>query len=80
MQYTLRNIPASMDRALRQRALREGKSLNQTLLELLRRAMGFDGEPIRHRNLDDIVGTWQEDPKMERALEEQRCIDPDMWH
>jgi len=40
MQYTLRNVPAELDEALRARARRTGKSLNEVAIEALRRDMG----------------------------------------
>lgn len=79
MQYTLRNVPKQVDRALRERALREGKSLNEVVLEALARVLGLEGAPIAHRNLRDISGTWVSDPATDSALDDQRRIDPDLW-
>lgn len=79
MQYTLRNVPKQLDRLLRERARREGKSLNQVVLEALERELGLEGAPIAHRNLQDIAGTWVRDVETENALEDQRRIDPDLW-
>ncbi len=79
MQYTLRNIPKTVDEALREKARREGKSLNEVAIEALRRALGIDGEPIRHRDLEDVEGTWIRDAEVEAALEEQRQIDSELW-
>lgn len=79
MQYTLRNIPATLDQELRERAKREGKSLNEVALEALARGVGISGELVRHRDLDDIAGSWTKDIKVDRALEDQRRVDPDLW-
>lgn len=79
MQYTLRNIPATLDQELRERAKREGKSLNEVALEALARGAGISGELVRHRDLDDIAGSWTKDIKVDRALEDQRRVDPDLW-
>ena len=79
MQYTLRNIPKIVDEALRERARREGKSLNEVTIEALVRALGLDGTPIRHRDLDDIAGSWVEDPQVDAVLQEQRRIDLEAW-
>ena len=79
MQYTLRNIPENVDKALRERARREGRSLNEVAIEALARALRVQVEPVRFRDLDDIAGTWVDDPEVEAALEEQRRIDPDLW-
>ncbi len=79
MQYTLRNVPAAIDRALRQRARREGKSLNQIILDTVQRVVGLGGEPIRRRDLGDVAGTWRKDEAFERVLREQDRVDPDKW-
>lgn len=78
MQYTVRNVPRIVDRALREKARREGKSLNEVVVEALMRALGVE-EEVRHRDLRDIAGTWAADDAIDRALEEQRRIDPDLW-
>lgn len=79
MQYTLRNIPKKLDKALRQHAKQRKKSLNQATVDLLSSAMGVSSEPIRYRDLDFIVGTWVEDPEFDKAIEDMRRIDPEMW-
>jgi hypothetical protein len=77
-QYTIRSVPVDVDRLLRDRARRERKSLNQVALEALRRGLGAD-VPLEHHDLDRYAGTWIEDPETDRALEEQRAVDGDLW-
>jgi plasmid stability protein len=79
MQYTLRNIPAAVDRALRQRAKIEGRSLNEVAVEALARATGVLDEEMKHRSLGDLAGTWIPDPDFDAALEEQDRIDEGLW-
>lgn len=79
MQYTLRSVPPAVDRALRERARREGKSLNEVVLEALRRSVDLAGGVVVHRSLADVAGTWVRDRKVTQALEDQRSIDPDLW-
>lgn len=79
MQYTLRNVPPPLDEALRARAEREGKSLNEVTSDALLEALGLAGEPVVRRDLSDVVGTWREDPAIDEALRDQRRIDPDLW-
>jgi plasmid stability protein len=79
MQYTLRNIPPELDRALRRRAKEEGRSLNEVAVDALRRALGVAAEPVKHRDLRDVAGSWECDPATDAALEDQRRIDPDLW-
>ena len=80
MQYTLRKIPAELDRALREEAKEQHKSLNQIAIETLQRAVGVAGEePVKRRDLTDVVGTWTADPLIDAALEDQRRVDPESW-
>lgn len=76
-QYTLRNVPAEVDQALRRAAREQGKSLNQVAVETLRQAVGV--EPGKRRDLSDLVGSWKDDPETAAALEDQRRIDPELW-
>jgi hypothetical protein len=78
MQYTLRNVPPTLDRALRRRAREEGKSLNSLLLETLAEAT-LGPKTARKRDLSDIVGTWVADAAFDEAIADQDRIDPDMW-
>jgi plasmid stability protein len=71
MQYTIRNISAVIDRALRERAKREGKSLNEVATEALARGLDLEGQPVRRRDLGEIAGSWVRDREVERALGEQ---------
>ena len=79
MQYTLRNIPPALDQALRDRAKREGTSLNEAAVAALARALGLETTPVRCRSLEALAGTWQEDAEFDEAIEDQHAIDPDLW-
>ncbi len=79
MQYTVRDVPPHLDRALRARARDENKSLNQLLLETLQRALGEAGDLPRQRDLADIAGTWCECPDVDQALQAQRQVDLALW-
>ena len=79
MQYTIRAVPDEIDRALRQRARRESKSLNAVVIDALARGLALDAAQPRHTDLDDLVGTWQEDPDFDRAVAEFDRIDDESW-
>lgn len=79
MQYTLRDVPPALDRALRALAKREGVSLNKAALRALARALGVAEQPIRHRTLTDLSGTWHDDPEFDAAIEDQQRIDDALW-
>ena len=80
MQYTLRNIPHAIYRALRDRAERDGTTLNEATIAALTQALGFGEAPIRYRTLGALAGTWQEDQEFDEAIEHQDTIDPSLWH
>lgn len=78
VQYTVRDVPAHVDRALRRRAVEEGKSLGRVLREALAREAGGDA-PVVHHDLDHLAGTWEEDPEFDRAIAEQDRVDEALW-
>jgi hypothetical protein len=79
MQYTVRNLPPRLDRAIRERAHREGKSLNEVTIEALLIAFGMSEPPPPQWDFTGIAGSWVDDPAQSRALAEQRRIDPEVW-
>jgi len=79
VQYTVRGIPERLDELVRQRARREGKSLNQIALEALQALVGWDQERIRYHDLDSLAGSWVEDPEFEEAIRAQDQVDPGLW-
>jgi hypothetical protein len=79
MQYTLRRIPKHVDAALRKRAERERKTLNQVAVEAMAEGLGLEGARAPRRSVRDIVGTRGKDAALEKAVEDQRRIDPELW-
>jgi plasmid stability protein len=79
MQYTIRNVPGTLDEALRRTARERGKSLNEVAVEAMARGAGVAGERNRQRDLAGIAGTWRKDPAFDSALAAQHTIDEEMW-
>jgi len=79
MQYTLRNIPAALDRMLRRRAKEKGASLNEVALEALARGAAVAEDAVRQRTLRDLAGAWEEDVQFDAALRDQRVADEGLW-
>ncbi|MGK5084946.1 hypothetical protein WDW37_16785 [Bdellovibrionota bacterium FG-1] len=79
VQYTIRNVSPIIDRALRQKATRTRKSLNEVALEALAKGAGVADEVKKHRDLDHFFGSWVQDDVTETALNEVRLIDKDLW-
>jgi len=78
-QYTIRNVPPSVDRALRRKAAERKLSLNMLVLRVLEAEAGVTSEAREQHDLDGFFGTWVRDSKVERALVEQRKVDPRDW-
>jgi len=79
VQYTLRQIPPALDEALRRKSRQDAKSINQTAIEVLRTGLALNGDPIRHWDLDFMVGSWVEDPSFDEAIRSQDRVDPKLW-
>ena len=79
MQYTIRNVPESLDGALRRSAREQGKSLNEVSLEALARGAGVVEPRSRQRDLSQIAGSWREDAAFDSALAAQDTIDAELW-
>jgi len=77
--YTIRKVPAAVDRMLRERARTEGKSLNEAAIEALQAGLGLSEDPVEFDDLDDLIGTWQHDPDTDQALADQDVVDPELW-
>ena len=74
--FTVRGVPARVAKALKKKAALLNTSLNCVLLQALEAAVGLGSRPSEQHDLDHYSGTWVEEPKVERALAEQRRIDP----
>ena len=79
MQYTIRDVPDNLDKALRRTAREQGKSLNEVVVQTLARGAGITEERSRQRDLGDIAGTWRKDPAFDSARAAQDAIDEEMW-
>lgn len=78
MQYTLEDVPESIDRALRERAATEHKNPEQVIIDTLAHNFGVGPSCTKRRDLSDIAGSWEVDPETEAALEEQGHVSPGM--
>jgi hypothetical protein len=78
---TIRNVDARLSRALEREKDRRGASLNETVLDLLRQALGVDSAATRSNGLRKLAGTWSAeelaDFETHTAAFEQ--IDEELW-
>ena len=84
-QLTVRGFDAELEEHVQRLAKREGISLNQAALKLLRKGAGLSG-PTRKADtvgssLDHLIGSWtdEEVAEMDRALEDLEVIDEAGW-
>lgn len=81
---TVRNLPPEVAKFIREKAHKEGLSLNRAVVQLLEEATGVKRtrKPVVHHDLDHLFGVWsaEEADEFDRYLEEHRSIiDPEMW-
>lgn len=79
---TLRNLPPALAEAIEKKSREDRASLNKTVIKLLEKGAGLDkpeGPP--YRDLDWFFGsaTKEEADELDRAIAEQRVIDPRDW-
>lgn len=78
-QYTVRSISPRLHRALKDKAAERGVSLNSLVVQALETEAGLRAEQPTYTDLDDLFGTWVHDKAVDRALREQRRVDPRDW-
>ena len=84
-QLTLRGFDDELERALKALARREGISLNQAALRLLRRGAGLANG--RHQpatvgdSLDHLIGVWSDDEagQFTECVRELDVVDESLW-
>lgn len=78
---TVRNLPADVAKALRNATRRSGKSLNQTVIDLLRQALGTGWDGPQSNGLEKLAGTWSQEEldRFERACAVFEQIDEEQW-
>jgi hypothetical protein len=80
VQYTVRSVPAHVDKALRRKAHKERKSLNEVLRSaLIREAEGADLPQRVYTDLDALAGSWVDVPGFDDAIRAQDQVDETLW-
>lgn len=82
MRYlTVRDVPADIAKALRTETRRREKSLNQTVIDLLRQALGLSWDSQETNGLEKLAGTWSQEEldHFEHATAVFERIDEEEW-
>lgn len=78
---TVRDLSSELARALKAEARRRGTSLNQTVKDLLGRALGLDPASTYDNGLGALAGTWssQDLAEFEAATAGFEAVDDELW-
>jgi hypothetical protein len=78
---TVRGVPDNLAKALNEERSRRGKSLNETVIQLLRQGLGVQPEGLRNNGLSRLAGSWsaEEHREFEQNVAVTEQIDPELW-
>lgn len=78
---TIRNLPPEVGEALERKRARSQTSLNQTVIDLLRGALGVRSQDEESNGLARLAGTWTaaEHEQFEADVAAMEQIDEELW-
>ena len=78
---TVRGVPDDIARALDDERRRRGDSLNATVIDLLRRALGLSVGKVYTNGLEKLAGGWSDADlaEFETATAVFEQVDEDLW-
>lgn len=81
---TIRGIDPELKNKLKQTASWQKKSINQLILEIIRKELGLkhgDKFSKEYNDLDDLFGRWSEEEYLavSRKIDAERQIDQELW-
>jgi len=79
IQYTIRNVPIDLDKKLRLRSKKSGRTFNETLLRALDSSIMTTGKNATSSDLDWFYGSGGLGSEELNAFADQRIIDESAW-
>ncbi|MBS3917290.1 MAG: toxin-antitoxin system HicB family antitoxin [Deltaproteobacteria bacterium] len=80
---TIRGIEPGLDRVIKSRAKQNNLSVNQWILQALKKITGMGKEPVfkKHNDLDALAGGWsrEEVKSFQKNTKIFERIDEDVW-
>ena len=80
---TIRGIDNEIAKALKERAKKEGASINSIVLRIVREALGLEKKKrtIIYTDLDHLSGTWDKKDyaEFQRKIADFETIDKNIW-
>jgi hypothetical protein len=81
---TIRGVEPEVAEKLKTTAEKQGKSINQLVLECIKKSLHLEKEKEYSReytDLDDLFGSWSEDEfnDIQGKINRERYIDQELW-
>ncbi len=81
---TVRGLDSSLALKLKQTAKKEGKSVNQFVIDSIKRLLGEEKEKrfsVKHHDMDHLFGRWSQEEfeKVHGKIDSERKIDLELW-
>lgn len=81
---TIRGIEPEVSERLKSRAAKQGKSINQLTIDIIKESLGLKKDKKYSReydDLDDLFGRWSEDEfkEVHAKITKERQIDQELW-
>ena len=81
---TIRGVDSDLAEKLKTTAKKQGKSINQLTIELIKTSLGLKKEKKysqEYDDLDDLFGRWSEDEfnTINDTITRERRIDQELW-
>ena len=80
---TLRGVDDRMAKALKEKAKKDGNSVNATLIKILRESLGMEKKKrnIVYDDLDHLAGTWtnKDYKEFSKKIADFEVVDKKMW-
>ena len=81
---SIRGVDDQLAALLKQKALASNKSVNQLVLETLRKHVGLEKKKLftqQYHDIDHLFGKWSKDEfdKIQGKIDTERQIDKELW-
>lgn len=80
---TLRGIDDNMAKVLKEKAKKEGTSVNAILIKILKKSLGMEKKRrnITYDDLDHLAGTWtkKDYAEFQKKIADFETVDKKMW-
>ncbi len=81
---TIRGLNEHLSEKLKQAAKKEAKSINQFVIDSIRKSLGEEKEKkfsVIHHDMDHLFGKWSEKEykQIEKTIHMERKIDKELW-